>query len=491
MTTKTEIIYMEEQNIVSIDLGTSKIGLTIARKDGRTAEVIYYGETPSQGIARGSVQNVRKAAKAISEAIELAEETIHMKITGAVVNMPKYPITRKSSIASMDRDGESCVEEGEIDTLRQNAMDDCSPDDPESEKTLIAIAQSYSDEDTFQMCEEDIVGRTSSRLEGCYDIYIGKKKSLAMIDQAFNEAGRNCGTKLFPALSVSRSCLSEDEMNRGVALVDMGAGATSISVWKGGIMRWYDSIPFGGNLVTKDIQEVCNVSESLAENLKKAYGACLPDRLQNLSDKIIKIMEGNTVSKTLQVKYLSKIITARMIEIVDAALYMIQESGYADKLNSGIVLTGGVSNCCNLKTLVRERSGLNVRIGIPGPMFTCEGICDGISDQEACASVGMMLMARDINYANCTTAMDSGKGDLSKLFDEITPGQEAEAEAKEKTETVQQQKPKTVEKPKAEESPKTENASKSSAKDRDGKKKGRGFEKLLSLFDTITEEEEV
>ena len=62
MTTKTEIIYMEEQNIVSIDLGTSKIGLTIARKDGRTAEVIYYGETPSQGIARGSVQNVRKAA---------------------------------------------------------------------------------------------------------------------------------------------------------------------------------------------------------------------------------------------------------------------------------------------------------------------------------------------------------------------------------------------------------------------------------------------
>ena len=143
---------MEEQNIVSIDLGTSKIGLTIARKDGRTAEVIYYGETPSQGIARGSVQNVRKAAKAISEAIELAEETIHMKITGAVVNMPKYPITRKSSIASMDRDGESCVEEGEIDTLRQNAMDDCSPDDPESEKTLIAIAQSYSDEDTFQMC---------------------------------------------------------------------------------------------------------------------------------------------------------------------------------------------------------------------------------------------------------------------------------------------------------------------------------------------------
>ena len=124
-------------------------------------------------------------------------------------------------------------------------------------------------------------------------------------------------------------------------------------------------------------------------------------------------------------------------------------------------------------------------------MFTCEGICDGISDQEACASVGMMLMARDINYANCTTAMDSGKGDLSKLFDEITPVQEAEAEAKEKTETVQQQQPKTVEKPKAEESPKTENVSKSRAKDGEGKKKGRGFEKLLSLFDTITEEEEV
>ena len=158
-------------------------------------------------------------------------------------------------------------------------------------------------------------------------------------------------------------------------------------------------------------------------------------------------VNGNPISVHKQEMQQVSPVYFNNIEIVDAALYMIQESGYADKLNSGIVLTGGVSNCCNLKTLVRERSGLNVRIGIPGPMFTCEGICDGISDQEACASVGMMLMARDINYANCTTAMDSGKGDLSKLFDEITPGQEADAEAKEKTETVQQQQPKTVESP--------------------------------------------
>lgn len=487
---------MEDQNIVSIDLGTSKIGLTIARKDGRTAEVIYYGETPSQGIARGSVQNVRKAAKAINEAIEKAEDTIHMKITGAVVNMPKYPIVRKRGVAVMDRDGFSCVEEGEIETLRQNAIDACVLDNPEAEKVLEAVSQSYSDEDTFQMSEDDIVGRSSSRLEGCYDIYIGKKKSLAMIDQAFTEAGRSCGLKLFPALSVSRSVLTEDEKKSGVALVDMGAGTTSVTIWKDGVMRWYDSIPFGGRLITKDIQEICRIDESLAENIKKAYGACLPERLQSLEDKILRIHNNdNEGGCELQVKFLSKIITARMIEIVDAVLYMIQESGYADRLNSGLVLTGGVSNSCNLSTLVKDRSGLNVRIGTTRTMFTCEGMCDGISGQEAAASVGMMLMARDCSYANCTTPMEEEtadpeiSGDLGKLFEETDREQEKVAEELAAQEAERRRR-------EAEEREaarrREEELKKDKKKKAQNEKKGLGFGgKFRSLFDNLTEDEEI
>lgn len=500
---------MEEQNIVAIDLGTSKISLTVARKDGKTAEVIYYAKTPSEGIARGAVQNTKKAAEAINRAIEQAEETLRVKITGCVVGMPKYAITRKSTSVEMDRDDSSCIEEDEIKALRQSAIDSCTLDRPETESVLEAVPQSFSDEETFQMTEDEIIGRTSSHMEGRYDLYIGSRKCLGDIDRAFMEKQKVCGTKFFPGLAAARAVLTEDEMDSGVALVDMGAGATSVSIFKDGIMRWYDSIPFGGNLVTKDIRETCHLSESLAENIKKAYGVCLPERLAVLSDKILQIRGDNVhPGCELQVKFLSKVITARMIEIIDAVLYMIQESGYADKISSGIVLTGGVSRTCNCWLLVKERSGLNVRIGYPRKIFTVEGMVDGINYPEASASVGMLLMAKDINYTNCTIASEDFEeeeagpveGDLSTMFneeDEVpgnepagdTDGERKEREAREREHERKEQERRAEERRLAEERRKAEelNRKKKKKEEKSGFLWGFG-EKFKSALNEITEE---
>lgn len=398
---------MDDKTIVSIDLGSSKIALAVAKVDGRNIEMLYYRETPSDGVVRGAVANVKKASAAIEGAIQEAEETLGMKITGAVVSMPKYPVMQKSSVASMDRDGNNCVEQGEIDILRENAISGCLADENEDE-VYEAVAQSYSDEDDFQITEDAVIGRTSCRLEGNFNVYVGKKKNLTAIDKAFNEAGRSCGVKFFPGLATAEAALGEDEKDNGVALVDIGAGATSVAIFKGGILRYYDSIPFGGQLITKDIQSICRIGEKLAENIKKAYGVCIPEKLYNLGDKILKIQgDKEHASYELQVKLLSKIVTARMKEILDAVLYMIQESGYADSLIAGIVLTGGGADITNCRVLLKEMSGLSVRTGFARTLYTTSGFVDGINGTAATTAVGMMVCARDRGYSNCAIQADS------------------------------------------------------------------------------------
>ena len=106
-----------------------------------------------------------------------------------------------------------------------------------------------------------------------------------------------------------------------------------MTIYHGNIMRHYASIPFGGRNITNDIKSELQITERLAENIKLAFGACLPDKLQSMSEKVHHISGDNAVQpKEVTVKYLSEGITARVEEIIQAILYEISESGLAEHL---------------------------------------------------------------------------------------------------------------------------------------------------------------
>jgi cell division protein FtsA len=171
-------------------------------------------------------------------------------------------------------------------------------------------------------------------------------------------------------------------------------------------MRHYASIPFGGKNITDDIKSECQISERLAENIKMAFGACMPDKLQSLSEKIIHIRSNSTEpDKQLPVKYLSEIITARVEEIMTAILYEIQESGFADMLRSGIVVTGGSAQIPNLGSFINDLSGFRVRTGYPRRFFSCQG-CDGLGETTASTSIGLILAANELPELNCAFSKD-------------------------------------------------------------------------------------
>ncbi len=194
-------------------------------------------------------------------------------------------------------------------------------------------------------------------------------------------------------------------MENGVALIDIGAGVSSVTIFKGKIMRYYASIPFGGDSITKDISNECNITPELAENIKKAYGACMPNRLSALGEKTLQINDDSGQPPVkVRVKYISEIITCRMKEIVEALLYLIEKSGYSseDKLRAGIVLTGGGSELVNCANYIKEMSGYSVKTACPRSFFTCDG-CLGAKEASAATTMGMILAASHDPLLNCTS----------------------------------------------------------------------------------------
>ena len=392
-----------DKHIVAIDLGTSKIALTVAKVIGEDIQVIYYKETPSAGIRYSYVFNVMQVTDPLRNAIVQAEEELGIKITQAVVGMPKFPVRQESSNAEMhDRGHDTDITAEDIDGLKNFAKSLYPLEDPSREAIYGAVAQSFSDGENFQIIESDIIGMTSDTLEGNFKIFIGKKSDLTKIDTVTTRTEVAAMRKYFTAESTAKAVLTNSEMENGVALIDFGGGSTSVSIYHGNIMRHYASIPFGGKNITHDIKMECQISESLAENIKLAFGACMPEKLQSLSDKIIHIRSNSAEpDKQLPVKYLSEIITARVEEIIMAILYEIEKSGFADMLRSGIVVTGGCAKTANLGSFIYDLSGYKVRTGYPKNIFSYQG-CEGITETSATTSIGLILAAVADQAVNCT-----------------------------------------------------------------------------------------
>ena len=392
---------MQERYIATVDLGTSKLALCVAKIIGENVQIIYYKERPSSGIRYNRVFNPKLAAGPLKVAIAEAEEELNIKILQVVVGLPRFHVRQETASATIERsDPAALIEDEEISTLKNIALD-TYPLGSKDELIYGAVPQSFSTEDVIGS-EEDVVGTCSDSLAGNYKIFVSDMRAVRNVDIMLNLAGVALAQAIFVPSAVGEAVLKNDEMTNGVALIEMGAGVTSLSIYQGGIMRYYASIPFGGKSITTDIRLECAFDDALAENVKLAFGACLPDKLQTMGDKVIQINdEENGTYEHLSVKYLSEIITSRCKEIMTAILYLIQESSFADRLRCGIVLTGGCANLANLTNMIKDMSGYNVRVGFPlARKFSSDG-CPGIGEAEASASVGMVLEAAADPYLNC------------------------------------------------------------------------------------------
>lgn len=386
---------MDERHLVAIDIGTSKIALTVAKVEGENVQIIYYRETPSAGIKYSRVINPHKAAGAIRQAVTTAEKELGISITDIIVGLPKYEVTQDPATLTVTRDADTCITQEEITGIKESALEKYPGINKETEMLFGIVAQSFGDEDEIQISENDIIGMAPEKLNCEFRVFKGQRKNVRDLRLAFRNAGNiHICREYFTPEAIAKAVLYDFEMENGVALIDLGAGVTSVTIYYDNIMRYYSAIPFGGNAITSDIRTECYITEKMAESIKLAYGACIPEKLLSLSDKTLLISSNDSLpAKQVTVKYLSEIITARETEIIEAILYRIQESGLADRLRSGIVITGGGANLLNVGSLIKDISGYAVRTGYARHIFS--GADDTLDDTSVTASLGMILMAKN------------------------------------------------------------------------------------------------
>ncbi len=393
---------MEEKYIASIDLGSSKFGLCVARVNGDDVQIVYYKETPSEGIRASLITNPMKASQRLQEAIREAEKELMIHILQVVVGMPRSEVAQVTASARIERSNpDEYISAEEVQSLKSIALETYPLPDPERQIMYGAVAQSFSVDDEIQLVENEVVGTLSNSLEGNFKVFIGSRRATTALDKIFNSLEIAVAKKYFLPDVVARTVLGDEEMAAGVALVDVGAGVSSVTIYHGGIMRYYAAVPFGGKAITNDIRTECSISEDLAENIKKRFGACMPGKLANLSEKVLQIRLTEPF-KEVPVRYISEIIDCRSREIVEALLYYIQESGLQNSLRSGIVVTGGGSELANFIPLMKEMSGYDVRQGNPRFIYSAT-VGSRAYSSAATAAIGMVLAAKEDNLPDCVS----------------------------------------------------------------------------------------
>lgn len=386
-----------EKIVAAIDIGTTKIVAIIGKKNEQgKIEILGYGNTKSTGVKRGVVLNIEQTVIAIRQAADMAETQAGLKITDAYVGIAGQHIRSMRNRGYINRnsyDEEISKEDVQalIDDMFKIPIDI-------GEEIIHVLPQSFVVDNETGV--KNPVGMFGKRLEANFHIVIGQTAAANNIKKCVNRAGIQVKKLILEPLASSDAVLTEDEKEIGVALVDIGGGTTDVAVFYDGIIRHTAVIPFGGNIVTQDIKQGCNILERYAEQLKVKYGSSLADKAQE--NKVVSIPGINgRPPKEISFKNLAHIIQSRMEEIIAQVYFEIEASGMAQYLGAGIVLTGGGALLKNLNQLVAFKTGLDVRIGLPSQTVQSEKM-DEVNQPMFATSFGLMLTGFNEKGDNCT-----------------------------------------------------------------------------------------
>jgi len=223
-------------------------------------------------------------------------------------------------------------------------------------------------------------------------VVVGQVSSIKNIGRCIKSAGLDLAGITLEPLASAEAVLSNEEKEAGVALIDIGGGTSDLAIFKNGIIRHTAVIPFGGNVITEDIKEGCSIIEKQAELLKTKFGSAWPG--ENKDNEIVSIpgLRGRD-PKEITLKNLSKIIHARVVEIVEQVFLEIKNYGHEEpkkKLIAGIVLTGGGAQLKHIKQLVEYITGMDTRIGYPNENLAGDSD-ESLSSPQYATAVGLLM----------------------------------------------------------------------------------------------------
>ena len=378
-----------ESIAVGLDIGTTKIVAMIGKKNeyGKL-EILGIGKAKSLGVARGVVNNITQTTQSIQQAVNDAEENSGYKINDVVVGIAGQHIRSIQHTDYISRgNSDEVITQQDIQTLidqvNKLAM-------LPGEEIIHVLPQEYKIDGQAEIKEP--IGMYGSRLEATFHVVVGQASSIRNIVRCVQSTGIELSGITLEPLASADAVLSQEEKEAGVALIDIGGGTTDLAIFNDGIIRHTAVVPFGGNVITDDIKEGCSIIEKQAELLKVKFGSAWPG--ENRDNEIVSIpgLRGRE-PKEISLKNLSKIIHARVVEIIEQVFAEIKAYGHDDprkKLIAGIVLTGGGSQLQHIKQLVEYITGMDTRIGYPNEHLAGNS-GDEISSPLFATAVGLVM----------------------------------------------------------------------------------------------------
>ena len=372
--------------VAAVDIGTTKIVSLIGKiNENGKLDVIGMSKSISKGVKRGVVLNIEETVSAIHQTVEEAQKQAGVQFSDVFVGIAGQHIKsiKNRGYINLGSDRDEIIQ-NDIDALIADMYK--IPIDL-GEEIIHVLPQNYIVDNETGV--KNPVGMSGRRLEANFHIVIGQIASAKNIEKCINRVGLKVNQLILEPLASSSAVLTDDEKEAGVALVDIGGGTTDVAVFFDDSIRHTAVIPFGGNVVTKDIKEGCKILHRQAEALKTQFGSALGDLAPD--DKVVTIPGINgREPKEISFKNLAYIIQMRMEEIIDAVMFEIENSGCMDKLSAGIVLTGGGALLKHISQLVRFHTGMDVRIGYPIEYLNSDP-AEEINKPQYATSVGLLL----------------------------------------------------------------------------------------------------
>ena len=420
---------MEHNKIaVGLDIGTTKIVAMIGRyNEYGKLEILGLGKSKSLGVHRGVVNNITQTIQSIQQAVLDAETSSGMKITDVIVGIAGQHIrSLKHSDYITRKDSDTVIDDQDIEDLCNQVHKLVMLP---GEEIIHVLPQDFKVDGQSEITEP--IGMYGGRLEANFHVVVGQVSSIRNIGRCIKSAGLSLSGITLEPLASSNAVLGMEEKEAGVALIDIGGGTTDLAIFKDGIIRHTAVIPFGGNVITEDIKEGCSIIEKQAELLKIKFGSAWPG--ENKDNEIVSIpgLRGRE-PKEITLKNLSKIIHARVIEIIEQVYLEIKNYGHEDqktKLIAGIVLTGGGSQLKHLKQLVEYITGMDTRVGYPNEHMAGDSDSEVTSPMYATA-VGLVLNGLENNKIDETKDLsgETGPQDSEGETGPQNPGGESDIE---------------------------------------------------------------
>ena len=352
----------EQPIIVGLDIGTTKVVAIAGRKNefGKV-EILGLGRADSAGVSHGVVMNIEQCIRSIEQAIErclLSNPNLEIKevYVGIAGQHIKSLQTRGDRVRT---NVESEINKDDIDLL---VRDQYKTYIPAGDQIIDIIPQDFTVDSTGYVV--DPIGMSGVKIGANFHIITGDRNAIRNIKRCVDKSKLITRDLVLQPLASAASVMNDEDLEAGVAIVDIGGGTTDMAVFYDGILKHTAVIPYAGVNITNDIRNGLGVLRAQAEQMKVQFGTALADEANVNAYITVPGLRG-LPPKEISVKNLAHIIQARMQEILDYVVYHLKQIDLDKRLYGGIILTGGGAQLKHITQLTEFVTGLGARIGYP------------------------------------------------------------------------------------------------------------------------------